>query len=279
MPGLLPERVSSEILKASYVLLEKHDLLLKLGHCENAQEKEVTFQSDPFTPRFDKIRIKARFCQHACAVTGLTRLIVLDRGLARSVRSPETWKCERHSKLFCEGAFLTGACCAPISKGTPGEYWICWGVHDTHPPPSNDGEVEGGYEATPLAQIHMMLDKLHAQDALADTTSEEGWFRGGVMQRISCSMKRDTLDATRVALTAHQARAAKGNHLHFVWDVVSTEAAFDSLRYTLDAARPPLCDRPDDFFTKAYGMPRRLSFTPQQKRVPLEADMFEGIYR
>jgi hypothetical protein len=209
VPGYLPERVSQDLLQASYVFIDKCDLLLKLGASDAANEREVVFQSDPFTARFDKLKITARLCQHADCVGGLARLIVLDRGLARNVRMPKRWKCERHSKVFCESALHSGAC-APIRKGAAGEYWVCWGVQEPagH---STDHEEDEGYDSTPLAQVYTILEKASLQDALADPTSEEGWSRGGVMQRISESMKRDAPDGERVALEAHAARTSTGN--------------------------------------------------------------------
>ena len=278
MPGFLPERVSKDILKAPYILISKHDLLLKLGACETAKEQELVYQDDPFAARLDKIKVKARVCQHAALVRGLTRLIVLDRGLARLVQTPKRWKCERHCKVFCESAMLTGAC-APISKGTPGEYWLFWGVHGPAcNEPANEEGQEEGYDTTPLSQIYAILEKVHRQGALADPESEEGWHKGGVMQRISSSMKRDVPDAIKVALEAHAARASTGNSLHFVWDVVGTDAKFGCLKYILDAARPPLCDRPDHEFEQIYGLPRHLTFVSQKRRIPIDMNMFEGVY-
>ncbi len=283
VPGFLPERVSKEILQASYVFITQYELLLKAGACETAKDKEVVFQGDPFaSPRMDTVKVNARTCQHATSVRGLARLIVFDRGLARVVNTPQRWLCERHSKIVCESTMLTGAC-VPISKGCSGEYLLLWGVHEPVPKDVTDGkaaaECDGGdqyYDTTPLANIYAVLDKASRQDALADPTPDDGWWRGGVMQRIASTMKRDTLEATKVALETHVARASTGNPLHFVWDMVSTDAKFGCLKYVLDAARPPLCDRPD--FEKVNGLPRRLRFEARKKRTPTEMDVFEGVY-
>jgi len=272
VPGFLPERLSKDVLKGHYVLISGCELLLKLGASETPKEQELVYQDDPFLARFHKVKLHARLRQHAELVRGLARVIVLDRGLARRVGTPRRWKCERHSRVFCDSAMLTGAC-APISKGTPGEYWLLWGIHDPAPPPVDEGEVEG-YDTTPLAQIYKILEMVQAQEALADPQSEEGWFKGGVMHRISSSMGRDA--GVKVMMEAHAARASTGNPLHFVWDVVGTEAGFGCLKFILDAARAPLCDRPD--FEETHGLPRYLKFAAQKRRVPIATDMFEGVY-
>lgn len=275
VPGFLPERVSKDLLSAPYVLI--NEMLLKLGPCETAKKQELTFQGDPFAARFQKVMIHARTRQHATLVRGLARLIVLDRGLARKAKTPKRWKCERHAKVFCDSAVLTGAC-APISKGIPGQYWLFWGVHDPDAPEANDRDTEedGFYDTAPLYQIYKILEVIHAQEKLAEPDSEEGWYRGGVMERISSSMKRDAPDAVRVALEAHVARSSFGNPLHFVWDIVGTEAPFKDLKYILDAARPPLSERPD--FEEIYGLPRHLTFSTQKMREPTEMNLFEGVY-
>ena len=237
VPGLLPERVSKGILQASYVFVAQYELLVRAGACETAKDREVAFQGDPFaSPRMDTVKVHARTCQHATVVRGLARLIVLDRGLARVVHTPKRWMCERHSKIVGENAMLTGAC-VPISEGS-GAYLLLWGVHASSDPDEKktvaacDGEGQPeGYEATPLATIYAVLEKAHRQDALANATPDDGWWRGGVMQRIASTMQRDTLKATKVALEAHTARASTGSPLHFVWDMVTTDAKFGCLKY------------------------------------------------
>ena len=93
----MPDRVSKVLLEAAYVFVDRYGVLLKVGACEMGKEVEVTYQSDPFRPRLDTIKVKARTCQRGTAVRDLARMIVLDRGLARMVGTPRRWLCEKHS--------------------------------------------------------------------------------------------------------------------------------------------------------------------------------------
>ena len=58
--------------------------------------------------------------------------------------------------------------------------------------------------------------------------------------------------------------------------MVTCDAEFESLKYILDAKRPPLKDAAD--FEKTYGLPRFLSFAPRKQRKPNRMNVFEGVY-
>ena len=73
------------------------------------------------------------------------------------------------------------------------------------------------------------------------------------MQRITAMLTRQVPDGARVAVQAHAARASVGERLHFIWDMVSCDAPFSSLKFVLDAARRPLSDEPDTDFEKVHG--------------------------
>ena len=163
--------MAKSLLQGSYLQLE--DRLLRLGARDDANEKDVVLAG---AERLDKVKVKAQLCQNATVVLGLPRILVLDRGLARTALLPKRWKCERHSKTFAEGG---ASCCALIAKGVPGEYWVCWGIHGPgNVPDETDTE---GYDENPVVQVYSILARAHAQDALTDPTTDEGWYQGGVV--------------------------------------------------------------------------------------------------
>ena len=61
----------------------------------------------------------------------------------------------------------------------------------------------------------------------------------------------------------------------FVYDLVANDSDFDTLRFTLDAVRPP---RSSALFEKLYGLPRFLQFEKSARRAPESVDMWAGIY-
>ncbi len=58
--------------------------------------------------------------------------------------------------------------------------------------------------------------------------------------------------------------------------MVTCEAEFESLKYILDAKRPPLKDVVH--FEKTYGLPRFLSFAPRKKRTQHKMNAFQCVY-
>jgi len=97
------------------------------------------------------------------------------------------------------------------------------------------------------------------------------------MQRLSSSMARsNSQEAYKIAVETHTARAASGSPLLFVWDMVTTDAPFEALKFVLDAARPPLMECAE--FEKTNGLSRHLSFTPRQRHTPTVTNIFEGVY-
>ncbi len=96
------------------------------------------------------------------------------------------------------------------------------------------------------------------------------------MKRLSSSMARSNCqEAFKIAVETHSARTASGQHLLFVWDMVSCDCEVEALKFVLDAARPPLKCAPDKDFEKTYGLCRHLSFAPRQRRVPTVMNVFD----
>ena len=97
------------------------------------------------------------------------------------------------------------------------------------------------------------------------------------MQRLATTMARsDAHEAYKVVLESHTARALSAKPLLFVYDMVTCDAPFGCLKFCLDAARPPLKDRPD--FEKAYGLSRHLQFEMRKKRTSVRMNIFEKVY-
>ncbi len=203
VPGLVVERVAQTLLQGSYLQLE--DRLLRLGVRDDGNEKDVVLAN---TERLDKARVKARLCQNASVVRGLPRVIVLDRGLARTARLPKRWKCERHMKTFAEGG---SACCALISKGIPGEYWVCWGVHGPGAEAPDEGATDSeGYDENPALQVYAILAKAHSQDALTDPATDDGWYQGGVFRAALQSIGSDGGPLAAQPGSSNQPQSSRG---------------------------------------------------------------------
>ena len=73
--------------------------------------------------------------------------------------------------------------------------------------------------------------------------------------------------------TSFQKRGAK--KLHFVYDLIGCDSTFDSLRFVIDAVRPP---QTSANFEKEFGLPRALTFEKHSERPPVQIDFWYGIY-
>ena len=178
-----------------------------------------------------------------------------------------------------EARDCTTATCVHVPTGKAGEYTLLWGIQEPHgieedvSTESGTDETSGYYEVTPLAAIYQMLQKIQRQDASDPAPPEDGWWRGGVMERMAKSPSPH-LDALEI----HAMRTTTGHSVMYLWDMVTPEApGLETLKYVLDAARPPLQDCPE--FEKKYGISRYLTFSRQEHRVPPEnINAFEGVY-
>ena len=95
------------------------------------------------------------------------------------------------------------------------------------------------------------------------------------MERIATAAS--TTNAYKIALETHTTRASNGKSLLFVWDLVATDADFKAMKYILDAANGPLRSHTTKF-EEIHGLSRYLEIRTMKKRVPLEMNMFEGLY-
>ena len=82
-----------------------------------------------------------------------------------------------------------------------------------------------------------------------------------------------------IANSTVRTQVQRGNSLHFVYDFISGQADFSSLRYTMDAARAPLhTDLSDEEFLQVYGLSRKLTFKDAAPRKATPHDMWGDIY-
>ena len=96
------------------------------------------------------------------------------------------------------------------------------------------------------------------------------------MERLTSHMNRNDDAAASDAAREHtQLHRRLGKKVLFVYDLVANDADFDTLRFTLDAVRPP---RSSALFEKLYGLPRFLQFEKSARRAPESVDMWAGIY-
>ena len=133
-------------------------------------------------------------------------------------------------------------------------------------------EDDVGYETTPMAAVYALLEK-HLQ---IDDSQEDAWHAGGLMERLTKHMNRNDHISAAHAVSEHtyfQKRV--GKPLLFVYDVISSDAEFSSLRFTVDAVRPPDTSAK---FEKLYGIPRLLKFEMASDRPSVPVDFWCGIY-
>ena len=63
--------------------------------------------------------------------------------------------------------------------------------------------------------------------------------------------------------------------LLFVYDLIGRDSNFDSLRFVMDAVRPP---KTSANFEKDFGLPRYLTFEKHSERPRDPIDFWSGIY-
>ena len=161
-----------------------------------------------------------------------------------------------------------------VSTGLKDEYTLLWGAGDLDDDSegSND-EDEVGYETTPLAAIYALLEK-HLQ--IDDSQGEDAWFAGGLMERLTKHMNRNDHANALHAVSEHTYFLKRvGKRILFVYDVISVDADFNTLRFVLDAVRPP---ETNARFEQLYGIPRLLKFERAVDRPYVPVDFWRGIY-
>ena len=96
------------------------------------------------------------------------------------------------------------------------------------------------------------------------------------MERISTHMNKNDSAGASLAARAHAGfHTHAGKKLLFVYDLVAVDSEFTSLRFVLDAVRPPFTSAA---FEKIYGLPRHLQFERSSERAVESVDIWTGIY-
>ena len=87
--------------------------------------------------------------------------------------------------------------------------------------------------------------------------------------------KNDVSAANGTARDYASFRRRLGKKILFVYDLVGCDSAFDSLRFVIDAVRPP---QTGAHFENEYGIPRYLTFEKHSDRPQVPVDFWHGIY-
>ena len=213
--------------------------------------------------------------QHATVVRDLERMLVQNNHnvFLRHVDVPSVWMCPEHGCLNADDARKSGACVA-VPTGIRDEYTLLWGAgeSDSDSEPSQD-EDDTGYVTAPIASVYQLLEKYLALD---NSQGDDSWFAGGLMERLSNQMNRNDSAGASLAAREHaRFHTHVGKKLLFVYDLVAADSEFTSLRFVLDAVRPPFTSAA---FEKVYGLPRYLQFGRSSERATESVDIWAGIY-
>ena len=161
-----------------------------------------------------------------------------------------------------------------VSTGMRDQYTLLWGAGEDDS--DSEGEFdddEPGYKTDPVAAIYALLEK-HLQ--VESSQNDDSWWAGGLMQRLTKHMnKNDASAASGTARDYASFHKRIGKQILFVYDLLGCESQFDSLRFVIDAVRPP---QTSANFEKDFGLPRCLTFEKHSDRPPVPVDFWHGIY-
>ena len=161
-----------------------------------------------------------------------------------------------------------------VSQGLRDQYTLLWGAgEDDSDSEGEFDEDEPGYKTDPMAAIYALLEK-HLQ--VESSQNDDSWWAGGLMQRLTKHMnKNDASAANGTARDYASFHIRLGKKILFVYDLVGCESTFDSLRFVVDAVRPP---QTGANFENEFGLPRYLAFEKHSDRPPVPVDFWHGIY-
>ena len=184
LPGFDEALVSTSLTSASYVLLKRWDLLLKLSPATHAG---ATFVDVPAGAKTLHVQVSKE--QRASAVKGLRRMFVLSN--KRNIKHVD----QPHLASSGGGTVITQNLehgCALVSAGVRGEYILLWGLACSDESDESEAEEEDSenYSMSPVAQAVHLFDTMirkHMQ-AAHEPAEDDAWWRSGVMPRIARSM-------------------------------------------------------------------------------------------
>ena len=246
LPGLDLSMVRKDILTGSYTFYQDLDVLLRV---DERQPGPIEVWGG---------RMKASSIQRGTVVNHTERLIVMHLGRYKTTSL-------RTCRLTSAGAF--------------GSYWILRGVRKDDD--ASDSETEGDAEDDDDESLYRraparLVDKI-MRESVQMELRKEGYVieEGGAVP--CCCWKTPNIRAVLQAACSKDRRSTK---LSFVFDVASGETSFEDLHFIHDAGREPLYFKDDDMeaFEDAYGIPRKLTFSPAQHRRTAEIDWFSAVY-
>ena len=222
------------------------------------------------------VTLKTGGKQRGHSLKGIARLVAMHAASVREATTPHVWVCEDHMKSGAASAVKQGAV-VPLFVSKD-QYLLLWGagVED-----SEDEAIVEGYSTTPLASAYMLLERHFARelDATSDTPqTEDGWWRGGAMQKLSNAMAKRCDMADRALREQTSSRLLCKVPLMYVYDFCSCDTPFDDLLFVRDAGRPPLRKLADDEFKEVYGVTRRLEFAARRVVRETTTDWWSCVY-
>ena len=199
--------------------------------------------------------------------------------MVREFHTPSRVFCEHRRSVDIQDSRVSGTC-IPIGTGARGVFRLLWGARMPDET-SDESETESmqsmEYETTPMAVAYALLEQTFREDMTADSADAAHHVSGGAMQRLaSCMGHCDVKSAVRVVEEDVTTRLQSKLPLLFVYDVVRCDEDFDSLRFVLDAERPPLSSA-TDFETK-YKITPKLTFKLRTSRSHTEVNWWAGRY-
>ena len=235
VPYFSPDRASPELWRSSYVYFERSGLLLRLG-------RHAAVSDSP------REWIQATACRRATVVENLARLVVLDAG-APTVSYRDDDRIRR-------GALV----CVPLPTGEAGEYIVATGRVAAGAAETVAPEESDFYASLADVVPGIVQKACQVEEEREDPPTPEGWRAGGVVRRAA--------GGGLAAMEAEESTAVPGHEqIVCVYDLIACGAAFDSLRYVLDARQPPLNAASVERFERRYSFPAALAWRFQKARV------------
>ena len=265
IPGYVPERITT-IARSSYVYILKYDMLFKVSarepHGKKYRVRGKTLEVVESTQRGVVVRDLERLVvQHECSV------------FLRHVDVPAVWMCHEHGCMNAEDARKTGSVLA-VSSGVRDEYTLLWGAgEDESDSEGSHDDDDALYQTAPISSVYALLER-HLQ--IESSQNDDSWWAGGLMERLTKHTNKNDVSAASGAARDYAGFHKRvGKKLHFVYDLVGCESPFDSLRFVVDAVRPP---QTRASFERDFGLPRFLAFEKYNERPAASVDFRHGVY-
>ena len=165
--------------------------------------------------------------------------------------------------------------CVPVNVSKQG-LTLVWASQATRQPHQDTPEDSEEYSCTPLESVAALLADIIARDMADPIHADEfAWWLGGVVPK--CSTKPIYRAIEAVDANVRQ-RLRHGNHMHFVYDLVPATTPLTSLRFVLDAGRPPLRSVAEEPFQEAYGLDKTLMFKNAKPKEVKPSDLWSTLY-